>query len=93
MDQNSWIPRVSVDEASNAVGYEAVDLYIVNCVSESLLPSSSGSSKSKKRASWTLKMEAVSSSESLELNFDKFELLVHQPQVGLVVIILLTQNM
>ena len=51
MNYNSWDSGVSVDEDSNAVGCEAVNLYIVIGVSESLLPSSSGSSKSKKRAS------------------------------------------
>jgi hypothetical protein len=66
MDYNTWESRVSVDEDSNAVACEAVNLYIVVGVSGSLLPSSSGSIKSKKMASWTLKMEATSSSESLE---------------------------
>ena len=66
MDYNSWDSRVGVDEDSNAVGCEAVNLYIVTGVSGSLLLSSSGSGKSNKRASWTLKMEAANSYESLE---------------------------
>jgi hypothetical protein len=57
MDFNSWDSRVSVDEDSNAVGCEAVNLYIAIGVSESLLPSSSRFWKSE---------EAASSSESLE---------------------------